>query len=106
MVHWTRVVRARRKMARTTNNSAFNGGKRGRKATERGRSERWEHKPYEWDQLLKGKPYWTVLRISAWTITFKDNTLTKKQMRKSGKGRCAEKNSARDRDTRVEVGRR
>ena len=55
---------------------------------------------------MKGKPYWTVLRISAWTITFKDNTLTKKQMRKSGKGRCAEKNSARDRDTRVEVGRR
>ena len=38
-----------------------------------------EHKPDEWDQLLEGKPYWTVLRITAWAIRFKDNTLTKKQ---------------------------
>ena len=34
----------------------------------------------KWDQLLEGKPYWTVLRITAWTIRFKDNTLAKKQM--------------------------
>ena len=38
-----------------------------------------EHKPDEWDQLLEGKPYWTVLRIIAWAIRFKDNTLAKKQ---------------------------
>ena len=29
-----------------------------------------EHKPDEWDQLLEGKPYWTVLRVTAWTIRF------------------------------------
>ena len=34
-----------------------------------------EHKPDEWDQLLKGKPFWTVLRITAWAIRFKDNKL-------------------------------
>ena len=62
---WFRVVKARRKMTRTTNTNSFNGGKRGRKATERG-SERWEHKPYECYQLLEGKPYWTVLKITAW----------------------------------------
>ena len=32
--------------------------------------------------MLEGKSYWTVLRITAWAIRFKDNTLTKKQMRK------------------------
>ena len=45
-----------------------------------------EHKPDEWDQLLEGKPYWTVLRITAWAIRFKGNTMTKKQMRKKRKG--------------------
>ena len=45
-----------------------------------------EHKPDEWDQLLEGKPYWTVLRITAWAIRFKDNTLAKKQMTKKRKG--------------------
>ena len=45
-----------------------------------------EHKPDEWDQLLEGKPYWTVLRITAWAIRFKDNTLAQKQMRKNRKG--------------------
>ena len=35
---------------------------------------------------MEGKPYWTVLRITAWTIRFKDNTLAKKQMRKKRKG--------------------
>ena len=45
-----------------------------------------EHKPDEWDQLLEGKPYWTVLRVTAWAIRFKDNTLAKKQMRKKRKG--------------------
>ena len=69
MVHCTRVVTARRKVARTTNTSAFNGGK-----------------PDEWDQLLEGKPYWNVLRITAWAIRFKDNTLAKKQMTKKRKG--------------------
>ena len=34
-----------------------------------------EHKPDKWDQLLEGKPYWTVLRITAWAIRFKDNKL-------------------------------
>ena len=38
-----------------------------------------EHKPDEWDQLLEGNPYWNVLRITAWAIRFKDNTLAKKQ---------------------------
>ena len=45
-----------------------------------------EHKPDEWDQLLEDKPYWTVLRITAWAIRFKDNTLAKKQMTKKRKG--------------------
>ena len=45
-----------------------------------------EHRPEEWDQLLESKPYWTVLRITAWAIRFKDNTLAKKQMRKKRKG--------------------
>ena len=31
-----------------------------------------EHKPDEWDQLLEGKPYWTVLRITARAITGAD----------------------------------
>ena len=45
-----------------------------------------EHRPEEWDQFLESKPYWTVLRITAWAIRFKDNTLAKKQMRKKRKG--------------------
>ena len=45
-----------------------------------------EHKPDEWDQLLEGKPYCTVLRITTWALRFKDNTLTKKQMSKRRKG--------------------
>ena len=50
-----------------------------------------EHKLDEWDQRLEGKPYWTVLRSTAWSIRFKDNTLAKKQMRKTRKGTlCAD----------------
>ena len=36
--------------------------------------------------MLEDKPYWTVLRIIAWAIRFKDNTLAKKQMTKKRKG--------------------
>ena len=36
--------------------------------------------------MLEGKSYWTVLRITAWAIRFKDNTLAKKQMTKKRKG--------------------
>ena len=45
-----------------------------------------EHRPDEWDQLLEDKPYWAVLTVTAWAIRFKNNTLTKKQMRKKRKG--------------------
>ena len=45
-----------------------------------------EHWPDEWDQLVEGKPYWAVPRITAWAIELKNYTLAKKQMRKKRKG--------------------
>ena len=45
-----------------------------------------EHKPDEWDQLLECKPYWSVLRITAWAIRFKGNTLANKQKGRKQKG--------------------
>ncbi|XP_068690319.1 uncharacterized protein [Montipora foliosa] len=57
-----------------------------------------EHKPDEWDQLLEGKPYWTVLRVTAWATRFKDNTLAKKEMRKRGKERCVLTKSGKPRN--------
>ena len=80
------MVTARRTMARTTNTSVFNRGKQEEKPLKEVAASAREHKPDEWDQLLEGKPYWTVLRVTAWAIRFKDNTLAKKQMRKKPKG--------------------
>ena len=39
----------------------------------------------EWDELLKRKPYWNTLRITAWTLRFIHNSLSKsrKLMRQS-----------------------
>ena len=40
----------------------------------------------EWDELLKRKPYWNTLRITAWTLRFIHNSLSKsrKLKRRSG----------------------
>ena len=45
-----------------------------------------KHRPDEWDQLLEAKPYWAVLRVTAWAIRLENNTLAKKQSRKKRKG--------------------
>ena len=45
-----------------------------------------EHRPEEWDQLLERKPYWIVLRITAWAVRFTGNPLEKKQKGRKQKG--------------------
>ena len=57
-----------------------------------------EQKTDEWDELLARRPYWKVLRITAWVLRFKANTLLKSQKAKkvSGPLHTAELKAARD----------
>ena len=57
-----------------------------------------EQKTDEWDELLARRPYWKILRITAWVLRFKANTLLKSQRAKnvSGPLHTAELKAARD----------
>ena len=57
-----------------------------------------EQKKEEWDELLARRPYWKVLRITAWVLRFKANALLKSQKAEkvSGPLHTAELKTARD----------
>ena len=36
-----------------------------------------EHKPDEWETLLERNKYWNALRVTAWALMFRNNSLAR-----------------------------
>ena len=49
-----------------------------------------EQKTDEWDELLARRLYWKVLRITAWVLRFKANTLLKSQRGRRSQDHCTQ----------------
>ena len=61
------------------------------KPKEQGKGRTEDHETEDWDELLSRNTYWRTLRITAWVLRFKTNSLAKlKKIKKKSGPLCTE----------------